>query len=99
MTTSVPSSGHPGLGRSSSHASFFPPDGEESSPSAALASMALDGDGAPQDQQRCGALLPQQPRQQPPRPEPQKENDVGALVAKAKKAAASLWTILHAQVS
>ncbi|KAL9187110.1 hypothetical protein ACHAXT_010830 [Thalassiosira profunda] len=96
MTTSAPSSGHPGLGRSSSHASFFPRDDdgeEESSPSAALASMALDG--APREQHRFGALPQQQ--QQPQRPEPQKENDVGALVAKAKKAAASLWTILHAQ--
>ncbi len=37
----------------------------------------------------------------PPAPAPQQDspsNNVGELVAKAKKAAASLWMILHAQV-
>jgi hypothetical protein len=34
----------------------------------------------------------------PPQPQEQATNNVGDLMTKAKKAAASLWLILHAQV-
>jgi len=39
-----------------------------------------------------------QHHQQQVQPPPVSTNDVGELVTKAKKAAASLWMILHAQV-
>lgn len=33
------------------------------------------------------------------RPSKNNDNNIGAIVAKSKKAAASLWTLLHAKVS
>lgn len=75
---------------------------EDSAAVSTLASMRLDASSQQQGGRGfCGAVATPEMTQQHHQPQQTgvcPTNNVGELVAKAKKAAASLWMILHAQV-